>query len=86
MKFKLKKSDKKKWVKALRSGEYIQGNGTLFYDDKYCCLGVAEKVCHFKRLLTGDHIPKVVQFKLIDFNDKDKRSFNWIAYYIERYL
>jgi hypothetical protein len=32
------------WVKALRSGEYKQGVGTLFRDNKYCCLGVLSKV------------------------------------------
>jgi hypothetical protein len=31
---------KKKWIKALRSGEYEQGIGRLHYDGKYCCLGV----------------------------------------------
>lgn len=31
---------KKKWVKALRSGEYEQGRGHLCRDGKYCCLGV----------------------------------------------
>jgi len=30
-----------KWVKALRSGDYIQGNGQLKTEDgKFCCLGV----------------------------------------------
>ena len=29
------------WVKALRSGEYEQGLGSLKFDNKYCCLGVA---------------------------------------------
>ena len=53
---KLKKSIKAKWVKALRSGKYEQGQGSLRVDreivDKdgfatlktkkhYCCLGVA---------------------------------------------
>lgn len=34
----------KKWVAALRSGEYRQGKGALVTEDgKYCCLGVA---CH----------------------------------------
>ncbi len=30
------------WVKALRSGEYVQGEGKLYsdYDGTYCCLGV----------------------------------------------
>ena len=39
------KSFKKAWVKALRSGEYIQGQGTLCTagekHDNFCCLGVA---------------------------------------------
>ncbi len=31
-----------KWVPALRSGEYVQGRGTLKSPDgEYCCLGVA---------------------------------------------
>jgi len=34
-----------KWIKALRSGEYDQGNSNLYHylNDEYCCLGVA---CH----------------------------------------
>jgi hypothetical protein len=33
---------KKKWVAALRSGEYEQGVGKLrSLDNKFCCLGVA---------------------------------------------
>lgn len=32
---------KAKWVEALRSGKYQQGNGSLREGDKYCCLGVA---------------------------------------------
>lgn len=32
---------KKKWVEALRSGKYKQGEGYLrSADDKFCCLGV----------------------------------------------
>lgn len=31
---------KAKWIAALRSGEYKQGNGRLRDGDKYCCLGV----------------------------------------------
>lgn len=30
-----------RWVKALRSDKYTQGNGLLRYYDEYCCLGVA---------------------------------------------
>lgn len=31
---------KAKWVAALRSGEYKQGEGRLRNGDKFCCLGV----------------------------------------------
>jgi len=42
----MKKSDVKKWVKALRSGEYQQGKESLCREEisgdyEYCCLGVA---------------------------------------------
>ena len=30
----------KKWIKALRSGEYIQGKNNLCKDGRWCCLGV----------------------------------------------
>lgn len=32
---------KKKWLEALRGGEYLQGNGALHpTEDTFCCLGV----------------------------------------------
>lgn len=35
-------TNQKKWIKALRSGEFKQGSGALqASDDRYCCLGVA---------------------------------------------
>ena len=42
----MKKSDVKKWVKALRSNKYRQARGSLCVEDVfgesyYCCLGVA---------------------------------------------
>jgi len=33
--------NRKKWIAALRSGEYDQGRAYLCKDGKYCCLGVA---------------------------------------------
>lgn len=33
-----------KWIKALRSGEYVQSRGALQNVDGFCCLGVACKV------------------------------------------
>lgn len=41
---KMNKSLKKKWVKALRSGEYGQGSGLLHDKGKFCCLGVLADV------------------------------------------
>jgi hypothetical protein len=39
---------KEKWVAALRSGDYVQGNGALKYGKEgamyYCCLGVLAEV------------------------------------------
>jgi hypothetical protein len=35
---------KEKWVKALRTGEYKQGQGLLFDGEGHCCLGVACEV------------------------------------------
>jgi trans-aconitate methyltransferase len=34
----------RRWVEALRSGDYVQGKGALAQDGKYCCLGVACEV------------------------------------------
>lgn len=39
-----KVKDIKKWVAALRSGEYAQGKHRLHNADGYCCLGVACKI------------------------------------------
>lgn len=43
MENKLDKEFKDKWLTALRSGEYKQGQGCLYdsENDCYCCLGVA---------------------------------------------
>ena len=34
------KGIKEKWVRSLRSGEYLQGRGFLHHNDRYCVLGV----------------------------------------------
>lgn len=40
----MKPSIKKKWVAALRSGEYKQCRGRLKRGDSYCCLGVLREL------------------------------------------
>lgn len=37
---------KSKWIKALRSGKYQQGNMVLKSGGKYCCLGVLREVAN----------------------------------------
>ncbi len=34
----------KKWVAALRSGDYKQGRRKLSCNERYCCLGVAREI------------------------------------------
>lgn len=46
---------KRKWVRALRSGEYSKGAGALKREDGYCCLGVlAEEMAPEFVKPTGD--------------------------------
>lgn len=43
----MKKAIKARWIKALRSGRYRQGEGGLRIDDgkpEYCCLGVLAQI------------------------------------------
>ncbi len=36
----MKPEIKKRWIAAIRSGEYEQGRGRLKRGDKFCCLGI----------------------------------------------
>ena len=48
---------KARWVKALRSGEYQQGNGQLRSEDCFCCLGVLCDLIDpngWKNVVTGE--------------------------------
>lgn len=42
------KANREAWVYALKSGEYRQIQGALREDRGYCCLGVAEDLCHYR--------------------------------------
>ena len=89
---------KKKWVAALRSGEYEQGQGYLQKDGKFCCLGVLCHVCGAEESLgrltdwpdanTTDSSrltwPEVNE--LAAMNDDDNLSFPEIADWIEEHL
>lgn len=62
---KLPKRFKEKWLKALRSGEYKQGQSELYNgEDKYCCLGVACDVAgHGKSLKQHGHFGSISMTK-----------------------
>lgn len=51
----LPKGFKTKWIKALRSGEYKQGNFILHHADQYCCLGVACSIYGYNGIQMGEH-------------------------------
>ncbi len=91
----MKKVVKKKWVKALRSGDYDQGKHFLRHGGRYCCLGVLCDV-QSKKALSGlkslgtSQLPprwaagltKEQMSELAKLNDTGK-SFDKIADHIE---
>lgn len=92
---------KRKWVEALRSGEYMQAQGKLRRSDGYCCLGVLcdvtgieldeygtpenQKWDGFYESLMGEHIGREQRDVLMDMNDGGA-PFTEIADYIEANL
>ena len=90
---------KKKWVDALRSGNYLQGMGWLAYEGQYSCLGVlCDVMCTFACYYEGfiDALPhfvmkraglnKDVEHMLYYANDVAGYSFSEIADWIEENL
>lgn len=55
----MKKSVKKKWIKALRGGEFLQGKYRLREGDRYCCLGV---LCTIEKLQAKRDIDDIYSF------------------------
>lgn len=52
----MKKEHAIKWIKALRSGKYKQGDtGYLCINDGYCCLGVLDAIFPKLKLSDGDN-------------------------------
>jgi hypothetical protein len=55
---------KKKWIEALRSGDYKQGRGWLRdHDGNYCCLGVLMEVQDVDD--DASWVPSVPKFELL---------------------
>lgn len=100
---KMNPKHKKTWIKALESGNYHQGIGQLKHNTggnnyKYCCLGVAERVCleMHNSNINGEtlstyskeklKISDAAQNRLIELNDNKRLSFKEIAKWIRRNL
>lgn len=87
----------KRWVAALRSGDYKQGRGHLHsrWDDTYCCLGVLREI--EPSISQNKHDPNTLdenslqehmgcrfpQGELINMNDGLGKTFPEIADFIE---
>lgn len=93
--------NRKKWIEALKSNDYQQGQYYLEKDNLYCCLGVACKVLNpkldirMRGTLSNDReTRRIMQLlgigtgeenKLVELNDKTKLSFLEIADYISSF-
>jgi len=71
---KLPKVFKRKWVKALRSGEYKQSREVLYnsLEKGYCCLGVAGVVCGLSNYSIGGDKG---QFNTFSFTDNTLKKY-----------
>lgn len=86
--FKLDKRTKRKWVNALRSGKFKQGEQQLrsideYNEQTYCCLGVAcalgiakPKTGWTGEYVKDDFLPVEIQLKLAAWNDGFEMSLN----------
>lgn len=78
------------WLAALRSGEYMQGTGVLEGGNRYCCLGVYNKIHDIDNFGEKNYVgvQDAIGGKLVDhciiMNDQDYKTFPEIADYIEQ--
>lgn len=90
---------KEKWLEALRSGKYEQGQGRLACEGHFCCLGVLVEVAqawhandpthgHLNMTWRTEHagLDDNTESNLIDMNDVLSCDFPEIADWIEKNL
>lgn len=98
----MKKALKAKWVAALRSGKFKQGEGQLRLNGKHCCLGVLCEISPAVAKRNANRWPDGETFlseaceyagfdthqenELVKLNDTKKFSFKRIATWIEKNL
>lgn len=93
---KFTKELKDKWIAALRSGEFEQNRGSLYWKGKYCCLGVLAKVSGLNEMTWESEgcIPSTYVLldeaigghwvsQLAGMNDNLGASFSEIADYVD---
>jgi len=68
---KLPKKFKEKWLKALRSGEYEQGDLNLYLNGYYCCIGVAGHICG----ISNRAMKSKSLFQGVDFHSKTLKKY-----------
>lgn len=88
----MNKTFKRKWVKALRSGRYEQGQSCLKQGDRFCCLGVLCQITNARNwnshaMPTSSQLKRFgldndVSLTLASMNDAGS-TFKQIAKYIE---
>lgn len=71
---------KAKWVAALRSGEYQQGDRQLRDGDRYCCLGVLCEVADLGITPEGKLPLKGGSYRIFDemVGSRSKSMFLWV--------
>lgn len=70
----------KKWIEALLSGKYKQGQGVLCSNEKYCCLGVACVTTGTRIYLKGDKAEPVA------FGTENDNSDVHVPFYVTKKL
>ena len=93
------KQNVRRWVEALRSGDFKQTTGQLYLDGSYCCLGVACAIAGVS--INGEHInsvlpdavmewlgvkdsdPEIGERRATQWNDSEAKNFAEIADLIE---
>lgn len=88
---KFPKNIKKAWIKALRSGKYKQGQGTLFFrhTKNYCCLGVLARVCGIRtdsRLLIDNSDITNINLKNYRLSKEKLKKFKAVYNYFKSNL
>lgn len=64
----MNKKIKQKWINALLSGEYKQGNNALHINKQFCCLGVLCDLAEKEGIVTS---------KLYDHHNKDVETYSF---------